>query len=103
MAWLDEARKKKLATGEVGKTSLSVSKIIQRSLFVDDTDSRLLSPDYYTLDVVGCLAHFFQLRVDGVGRFNSSLCMEFRGVRDLEENIFHDVRAIRALELEGFT
>lgn len=72
-------------------------------MLIDDTDSCFLSPDYYTLDVVGCLAHFFQLCVDNVRRFNSGLCMEFRWVRDLEENIFHDIRAIWPLELEGFT
>jgi len=87
----------------IGNGSLSVSKVIQRSSLVNDTNGGFLSPDHDTLNIVGCPAHLFQLRVDGVGRFNGGLCVEFCGIRDLEENVLHDIRAIRPLEFERFT
>lgn len=38
--------------------------------------------------------------MEDIGTLNSGLSMEFRGVRDLEEDVLHDVRAVRPLELE---
>jgi hypothetical protein len=38
--------------------------------------------------------------VDRVGGFHSRLSMEFGRVRDLEENVLHDVRSVLLLELK---
>lgn len=79
---------------------LSISKVVKRTLLVDDTDGRLLSADSDTLDVVGSLPESFEFAVDGVSSFDSSLCVEFGGVGDLEKNVLHDVGAEGSLELE---
>lgn len=71
--------------------SLSISKVIQRSLLVNDTDSSLLSADANALDVVGRLAQLLQLVVEDVGGLDGGLSVELGGEGDFEEDIFHDV------------
>jgi len=79
---------------------LSVSEVGKRTLLVDDPHSGLLRPDPDALDVIGGVSESLELVVEGVGDLNSGLGMEFGREGDLEENVLHDVRSIRALELE---
>lgn len=79
---------------------ISVSEVVQRSLLIDDSDGGFLSADGDALDVLGRLAHLLQFGVDGMGCFHCSLSVEFGGVRDLEQNVLHDVGAVWTLEFE---
>ena len=79
---------------------LSISEVVQLSLLIDNTDGCFLSPNPDALDIVACLPEFFQLRIYRVGSLYSSLCMKLSRIGNFEENILHDVRYIRNLELE---
>lgn len=99
-------------------TVVTVRKVVHRlELLVDNPDASLMSPVGDLLDVLGGLAHSCQLPVDNLRALNGGLRVElgcqrlignstakdFRKltwVGNLEENIFHDVAAVRALELE---
>lgn len=72
------------------------------ALLVDDTHGSLLGSNMHCRNVIRGLAQCLELRMEGVCSLNSSLCVELSRVRDLEEYILHNVRAIRALELEWF-
>ena len=69
-------------------------------MLVDDADGGFLSPDADALDVVRGLSQLLELVVENVGSLNGGLSMEFGREGDLEENILHNVRPIRTLELE---
>lgn len=58
------------------KDLLSVGKVIQRSLFVDDPDGSFLGPDSDALDVIGSLSKCFELIVNNMRTLNGSLCVE---------------------------
>ena len=81
---------------------LAVSEVVEGALLVDDADGGLLGADTDGLDIVSGLAERFQFVVHDVRSLNRRLGMEFGGVRDLEEDILHHVRAIWPLELERF-
>ena len=80
---------------------LAVGEVVQRPLLVDDTDGSLLCADADTLDFLGGLTQFLKLRVDRVCGLNCSLSVELGRVGDLEQNILHDIGAVRTLEFEG--
>jgi len=72
-------------------------------MLVDNPHGRLLSPDPDALDVIGSLTELLELGVDDVRGFNSGLGMEFSRVRNLEENILHDIGCVRHLKFEGLS
>lgn len=82
------------------KHALSISKVIERALLVDDTDGGLLSANPDALYVIGGLAKSLELVIDSMSRLNSSLGVEFGRVGNLEENILHDIRTKWPLEFE---
>jgi hypothetical protein len=71
-------------------------------MLVDNPYGGFLSSDPDALDVIRSLAEFFKFGVDDVGGFNSGLGMEFSGVRNLEENILHNIGRVGHLEFKGF-
>lgn len=79
---------------------LSVSEVGKGTLLVDDPHSGFLCPDFDALDIAGGLSERFELVVEGVGDLDGGLGVEFGREGDLEENVLHNVRSIRALELE---
>lgn len=83
-----------------GQNILSVGKVVQGALLVDDTNGGFLSTDTYALDVVRRLAQCFELCVNSVRSLDGGLSVEFGGIGDLEEDVLHDVGAKRHLELE---
>lgn len=80
---------------------VTVGKVVERSLLVDNTNGGFLCADADTLDVVGSLAHSLELLVKDVRSLHSGLSVEFSREGDLEKHVLHDIRAIRPLELEG--
>jgi hypothetical protein len=82
---------------------LPVSEVIQRTLLINNTNSGFLSPNPDTLDVFCGLPKLLEFAVDDVSSLYSGLCVELGGVGNLEEDVFHNVRAIGSLELERFT
>lgn len=80
---------------------LSVSKVVEWALLVNNPDGSFLSSDSYALDVFCSLSEGFQFCMDDVSRFNGGLSMEFGGIGDFEEDVFHDVGRVRNLELKG--
>ena len=52
------------------------------------------------LDVLNSLSSLFELVMQGHGSLTGSLRVEFSWVRDLEEDVLHDVASVWALELE---
>jgi hypothetical protein len=87
----------------VADSMVSIRKVVQWTLFVNDPDSSFLSPDDNTLDITGTLAHLLEFAVQDVSSLDGSLSVEFSRVRDLEENILHNVLSVWALELEWTT
>ena len=79
---------------------LSVCEVVKFALLVDDTHSRLLRSDLYALDIIGRLSTSLELIIEDMCRFNGRLCMELSRVRDLEQNVLHDVGRVWLLELE---
>ena len=79
---------------------LSVSEVGKRTFLVDDPHSGLLRPDLDALDVIRGLPESLELFVEGVSNLYGCLGMELCGEGDLEEDVLHDVRSVRALELE---
>ena len=57
--------------------------------------------DAHALDVIGGLAESLDLLVHDVRGLDGRLRVELGGVRDLEENVLHHVRAVGALERKG--
>lgn len=79
---------------------VAVREVVEGPLFVDDADGGVLRADAHALDIVGRLAELLELVVQDVGGLHGGLCVELGGEGDLEEDIFHDVRAVGDLELE---
>ena len=79
---------------------ISISEVVKRTLLVNDADGGFLSADSDTLDVVRSFTHGLELVMDDMSSLNGCLRVEFRRERDLEKNIFHNVRGERPLELE---
>lgn len=80
---------------------VAVGKVVHGlELLVDDADAGLVGADGHLLDVGGGLAHGLELGVDLLRGLDGGLGVELGGVRDLEENVLHDVAAIGALELK---
>lgn len=63
-------------------------------------DGSLLGPNAYTLDIIGSFAQLLQFVEDGMRCFHSGLSVELSGVRNLEQDVLHDVRSVFHLELE---
>ena len=80
--------------------ALSVGEVMQLALLVDDAHCSLLCADAHMLDVVRRLSTSLELFMQNMCRLDGRLCVELGGVRDLEEHVLHDVRAVRHLELE---
>jgi hypothetical protein len=100
MAWLFENN---ISTWnvEIGSDALSVCKVVQWSLFINNSDGSFLGSDHDALDVVRCFAHVLQLAMDDMGSLDGRLSVEFGRIANLEEDIFHNVTSIWSLELEG--
>lgn len=62
-----------------------------------------MSANSDTLDVFSGLAKVFKFSVDYVGCLDSRLRVEFRGERDFEKDVLHNIRPIWDLELKWFT
>jgi hypothetical protein len=55
-------------------TVVTVRKVLHGlELLVNDTDASFVGPVYNALDIFGTLAHGFELLVQALGSFNSSL------------------------------
>ena len=83
-----------------GYDSLSVGKVIERTMLVDDAHGSFLGADANALDVIRALAHGLELLMQNGCSLDGRLGMELSWVRDLEEHVLHDVRAEGHLELE---
>lgn len=70
---------------------------------VDDAEAGLVRAEGDGGDVIGGLSCPEDLRAEGHGGFHGGLGMELGGVADFEEDVFHDVGAVGALELEGLS
>ena len=68
---------------------------------IDDAGDSLLGADANALDVVRRLASSLEPPVDDVRCLDGCLGVELGRIRDFEEDVFHHVRAVRVLELEG--
>ena len=81
MAWL-EGTLELVTTLNRNETKdlLSVRKVIQRSLFIDNSDGSFLGPNSDALDVIGRLSQCFELIVNYMRTLNGSLCVELRRV-----------------------
>lgn len=102
-------------------TVVTVRKVVHSlELLVNNPDASLMGPVGDLLDVLGALAHGCQLPVDNLRALNGGLRVELgcqglivnssnshfhklTWVGNLEEDVLHDVAAIRALELELVT
>ena len=80
--------------------SLAIGKVVERALFVDDADRRLLGADAHALDIIRRLSERLEALMNDVRGLDGRLRVELCRVRDLEKHVLHDVRAERALELE---
>lgn len=69
-------------------------------MLVNYPHSSLLCLDVDAFDVVARLAQGFQLRVEDVGGFDGGLRVELCRIRDLEQDVLHNVGRVRLLELE---
>lgn len=67
-----------LGTGR--RNSLPISKVVKRTLLVDDPFSSFLGTDSYTLDIIRRLSKLLEFGVDYMGSLYSGLCVEFSGV-----------------------
>ena len=99
MSWLEKRQPVNLTTNRSDHL-LAVGEVVERTLLVDDAHGGLLGSDADALDVVRGLAHRLQLVVNNVGGFNRGLSVELGGVRDLEQNILHDIGGVRHRKLE---
>ena len=82
------------------KNSLAISKVGERAVLVDDADGSLLRADSNAPDIIRRLSEGLEPLVHDVGGLDGRLRVELGRIRYLEEHVFHDVRAVRALELE---
>ena len=69
------------------------------TLLANNADRRLLRADLDALDVVTRFSERLELLVQLHGRLDRSLRMEL-GRHELEQHVFHNVRAVWTLELE---
>ena len=83
------------------KNSLAIGKVVERALLIDDADGSLLGADANALDIVRRLTSSLEPLVEDVRCLDGRLGVELGRIGDLEEDVFHHVRAVRALELEG--
>lgn len=86
----------------VVNSMVAIGEVVQWALLVNDTDGGFLGANSDTLDISSRLAHFFELVVENVGSLNGGLGMELSREGDLEEDVFHDIRAVGDLEFEWF-
>jgi hypothetical protein len=87
---------------------LSVSKVVEWTLFIDDPKVEVsrdrygmdpegkpngcfLSANSDALDVIGGLSELLQLVMQGVSGLDSGLGMELRGIRNLEQDVLHHI------------
>src|SRR5471032_3404470 len=79
---------------------IAVGGVIERTLFIDDTNRRFVRADRDLLDVFDLLTRFRELAMQGHRRFHRRLRVEFSWEGDLEQDVFHHVRTVWTLELE---
>ena len=70
-------------------------------VLIDDTADSLLGADANALDVIRRLASSLEPPVGDVRCLDGCLGVELGRTRNFEEDVFHHVRTVRALELEG--
>ncbi len=78
---------------------VTVGVVVKLAGLGDNADGSLLGLDVDALDVIRGLAVLLHAAVEGDGALNGGLRVELGG-NELEEDVLHDVRAVRALELE---
>src|SRR5208282_5868280 len=76
---------------------VTVCRVVQRTLLVDDADSRLVGGD---LDFIYLVYSVLHNRVELHCTLHSSLRVELRREGYLKEHVFHHVRTVWPLELE---
>ena len=76
---------------------IAIGGVVQRAFLVDDPDRRFVCGDHDFLDVVQAVTH---MRMQPDCALDSRLRVKLGGERNLEQDMFHDVGAIRARELE---
>ena len=79
---------------------IAIGRVIERAFFVNDADAGFMRANGDFPDVGFGLAEFFQFTVNRHRRFHCCLRMEFSGEGNLEQHVFHHVRAVGALEFE---
>lgn len=79
---------------------VTVSKVGQWSLLVDNTNGSFLGANFDVLDVVRRFAQVLELLVQDHTRLSGGLSVELGRERDLEQNVLHNVVTVRPLELE---
>lgn len=98
----DQAVEDEHVSNHVLDAVITVGEVVHGlELLVDNSDTGLVSSDYNVVDVLGGLAHAGEGLVDALSGLNSGLRVELGRVRNLEENVLHDVATVRPLELEG--
>src|SRR5580704_8513323 len=81
-------------------TMVAVGRIVERPLLIDDAQTCLVRTKLDGANVFCGFTSSEQPGAQGHGRFYRGLGMELGRIADLEENILHYVRAVRALEME---
>ena len=76
---------------------VAVGRIVELAFLVDDADCRFVRGDHDFFDVGDAVAYF---RMQHHCAFGGGLAVELRRERNLEQDIFHHVRAVLARELE---
>jgi len=69
-----------LEIGTGSRNSLPISKVVKRTLLVDDPFGSFLGADSYALDIIRSLSKLLEFGVDDMRSLYSRLCMEFGGV-----------------------
>ncbi len=80
------------------QTMIPVCRVMQRTLFGNNANRRVLGGQFDALYLINAIDH---LRMQGQGTFHSGLRMEFGGEGYFEQHLLHDIAAIRALKPEG--
>ena len=70
---------------------VTVGRIVERAALADDADGGLVGVNDDAVDLVKAILH---QRVQAYGSLGGSLGMELGGEGDLEENLFHHIRAV---------
>ncbi len=80
---------------------VAVGRIVERSLLVDDAETRLVGAKLDRADILRGLAGCEQPGAQRHGGLYGGLRVELGRITDLEQNILHHVGAVRPLEAEG--